>query len=270
MINKEEIEKIIDDLKLQISNHKIHASNLEKFTKSKADQEFLSYVNGHGGGYIKFLSLLVKKFDFKNIVELGNREGLSTLAIYDGMPSDSHFITIDIEKDQRYCPDAMFNDRRIKFIFGDVSNLSIFKNNIPMDIDFLFTDTIHHDFQLRDEWNIYQNLLADKALVAIDDININDKRKLFDEIDYLKWDLTNICHDSGWGLFLFERKAPLTREEKILSAYQASASIWYRKYNEVNNILDKHNSKKLIFKIKKFVHKYPIIHQISLFLRFKK
>lgn len=262
------LEKV-NYVKNNFNNYKIKDNNLYKFSQSKDDQEFLSYVNGRGGGYVKFLATLVKEFNFEKIVELGNREGLSTLAIFDALPINSEFITIDLIKDQRYCPEEMFKDRRVKFLFGDVCDLSIFGETLAMDIDFLFSDTIHHDFQLRDEWEIYQYLLADKALVAIDDININDKRRLFDEIDYLKWDLTDICHDSGWGLFLFERKNKLTKEERVLNVYKSAMKIWKRKFDEADLIVERYKNRKIKNIIKRFLLKHSFIHKASLILRGK-
>lgn len=201
---------------------------MEPRTVNHADDEFLSYVNGVGGHYVKFLALLVKKLRFKNIVELGNREGISTLAIYDQLPQDSRFSTIDILDDVRYCPDAMFDDKRVSFIIGDVCDIEVL-NKLQPDIDLLFSDTIHFDFQIRDEFSIYQHLLADTALVAIDDIHTNDKGIFWDQLTYDKWDLTELCHVSGWGLFLFKRKISTPQQDRWLKAVSAAASIWQRK-----------------------------------------
>jgi predicted O-methyltransferase YrrM len=264
-LNKMAVDSAIEKIKEKIPQHKIKDVNLSKFTNSEIDKEFLSYLNGVGGNYMKFVPLLIEELGLKNIVELGNREGLSTLAIYDNLPIDASFITIDIEKDQRYCPDSMFDDRRVKFIFGDDCDLEIFnslESGVPLNIDFLFSDTIHFDYQLRDEWNIYKYLLADNALVAIDDINLNDKRKLFDELKYDKWDLTEFCHISGWGLFLFQRKEQLSDAERLRKAYQESAKIWFRKYGECKIVLEKIEERKITNKLKKFIRKHSFLHKI--------
>lgn len=240
LLTKETVDSAIERVKRRLLQYQIKPENLSKFGESEPDREFLSYINGTGGAYMKFIPLLIQELKLQNIVELGNREGLSTLAIYDNLPSYSSFITVDVVKDQRYCPNCMFTDPRVTFIFGDVCDLGIFDclpSGIPTDIDFLFTDTIHFDFQLRDEWAIYKNLLADRALVAIDDINLNDKRKLFNELNYDKWDLTELCHTSGWGLFLFISTSSMSKEQKLLRAYQQSALIWKRKFYEA--IVDK-------------------------------
>jgi predicted O-methyltransferase YrrM len=263
-LTKEAVDCAIERVKQKLPQYQIKPKNLAKFGDSEVDKEFLSYINGVGGSYMKFVPLLIQELELHNIVELGNREGLSTLTIYDNLPQNASFITIDIVEDQRYCPDNMFTDHRVKFLLGDACDLAIFDSlpsGISTEIDFLFTDTIHFDYQLRDEWAIYQHLLADRALVAIDDINLNDKRKLFDELNYEKWDLTDLCHVSGWGLFLFERKEKLTREKRILTAYQASASIWRRKCAERDVVLNRIERMKLQTIARNFVHSHKCIHR---------
>jgi predicted O-methyltransferase YrrM len=261
MLDQVTVEKMIKKISYEVKNYKIREDLLYRFTEAKEDREFLSYINGVGGNYPKFLALLVKYFNFKNIVELGNREGLSTLCIYEGMSPESRFVSVDLVKDLRYCPEVMFTDPRVEFVYGDVCDLEIFRDKIMVDIDFLFTDTIHFDFQLRDEWSVYQHLLSDKSLVAIDDINTNDKRKLFDELQFKKWDLTEVCHVSGWGLFLFERKKPMSKEERILNAYKASAKIWRRKYLELEREKDAAEKRKIINKVIMFIRSNKILHE---------
>jgi predicted O-methyltransferase YrrM len=267
-LNQAELNAKIEELKKAAPSYQFKEANLAKFGTSEDQQVHLGYVrDGVGGFYPKFLAAMVKEFQFKNIVELGNEKGFSTLAMYDALPEDSSFITIDLLKDQRYCPDAMFTDPRVKFIFGDVSDLSIFKGHLPMDIDLLFTDTIHFNFQISDEFEIYQHLLADKAIVAIDDINLNDKRLFFDRMPYAKWDLTEVCHVSGWGLFLYERKEKLSIEERTLKAFQASAKIWYRKFLELETAKNEREERMVMNRLKKFVRHNPQIHKAVIAIR---
>lgn len=135
-------------------------------------------------------------------------------------------------KDLRYFPEVLNDEKRNIFaVYGDVFNLNIFKE-IPLDIDILFSDTIHYYEQIRDEFEIYQHLLSDIALVAIDDIHVNDKGRFFDEIEYAKWDLTQLCHHSGWGLFLFQRKKSLTKDERLEKAMMASIAVYQRRYQD--------------------------------------
>ncbi len=263
MLTKTTVDQALHEIEKEVRHSTISKKALVKFTDSKEDKRFFSYFNGSEDHYHKALPLIINKLHLKNILELGSREGISTLCMWDKLPTDSILTTIDIIRDQRYCPDEMFTDKQVKFIFGDVCDLSIFNGDIPYDIDFLFTDTIHYNFQVTDEFEMYQYLLADKALVAIDDIYVNDKSEFFKKAPYTKWDLTELYHRSGWGLFLYERKESLTKEERILKAYQASASIWRRKCEEHEATLERiHNRNPIvIFKngIKKITPLYNLL-----------
>lgn len=266
-----DLEKIITEIKSEINTFSFKPSNLNKFdTTKKSDTEYLAYVNGTGGSYVKFLALLTKKLQPKNIVELGNREGLSTMAFYDQLPSDAKFTTIDIIDDVRYCPTEMFSDPRVSFIKGDVGSLHVLEQ-VPDKIDILFTDTIHYYFQLKDEFEIYQHLLADTAIFAIDDIHLNDKGKFWEEVKFAKWDLTEVCHHSGWGLFLFKREKATTWEERWNEVLKTTSLIWERKYNKLQ-VKDQHTeNKKLINRLKNTLKKYPVVHQalIKIYYRIK-
>lgn len=266
-ITKENIERVIEEIKAELATFEISSKNLEKFgTVNELDDECLSCVNGAGGSYVKFLALLTKKFQFKNIVELGNQTGMSTLAIYDQLPQASTFTTIDIVEDIRYCPDRMKSDPRVAILIGDVCDVNIF-NKIPKNINLLFTDTIHFNFQIQDEFSIYQHLLADTAIVAVDDIHKNDKGIFWEGLDYEKWDLTELCHLSGWGLFLFKRKTQLTNEELWLKAVTASSQIWLRKYNELHTIQIAREQNTLKETLKRNLKKHPKIYKKVIALR---
>lgn len=263
-INPDNIDDIVNSVSDKVNEYQVSVKFLTKFSSSKIDQAFLSYLEGTSGigYYMKFLASIIKQLGLTNIVELGNREGMSTIAIYDSLPDNATFSTIDIVKDQRYCPDIMFKDPRVNFIFGDVSDIEIIKQ-IPMDIELLFSDTIHYNFQITDEFEVYQHFLADTALFAIDDIHLNDKGLFWDNIHYKKWDLTKICHTSGWGLFMYERKNKLSIDERKVLAYEAAAKIWKRKNDELEKKLDKtfiYKTKKIKDSLKKWIRLHPVIH----------
>jgi hypothetical protein len=237
---KKIIDHLIEDFNKNKDTLPVDEKFLSKFDMNKKEhRECLSYVRGVGGYYIPFLKYLVKSLKLKTVVELGNQTGMSTVALYDGVQANEtgSLYTVDIEKDQRFCPEIMFNDPRVHFLFGDVCSYDIIKQ-LPKNIDLLFTDTLHYDYQLRDEFEIYQYMLADTALIAIDDIRSNDKGRLFDEFAFAKWDLTELCHGSGWGLVLFERKNPLSDSEREEKLRESIMKVWERKYNRINSILE--------------------------------
>lgn len=255
------VDKLIETVKATAAEIVFSESALQKFsTASPIDREYLSYVEGHGGLYVKFLAKLIKELAPKNVVELGNREGLSTLAIYEYLPSNASFITIDILEDVRYCPDEMFRDSRVQFLIGDVISADTI-GQVPINIDFLFTDTVHYYQQLRDEFDVYQHLLADGALVAIDDIRLNDKGKFWEEIPYQKWDLTDICHDSGWGIFQYKQQEHLTDDERRIASFRAAAQIWERKHQALQAEFAHKQNRLLVSRIKRWIKSKPDLYK---------
>lgn len=260
-ITKEQVDKAIEEIKKEIKGFPISEKNLVKFTNSKIDQDFKSYIDGVGGYYHKFIPMVMEKLGLKNILELGNREGVSTLCIFDHLHDDMKLTTVDIIEDLRYCPPAFFSDKKVRIVTGDVIDLNIYQTELPKNVDFIFLDTIHYDFQATDEFEVYQHFLSDTALVAIDDTHVNDKGNFFDRITYPKWDLTELCHGSGWGLFLYQRRDDSTEEERLLKAYKASSKIWKRKYNELETIVGNSNKKKISKILRRILKKNPIIHK---------
>lgn len=262
-INKKIVDGLIKEFSLLKEKNCIDKKNLSKFDlQKKEDLLYFSFIDNKNQHYVTFLHFLIRKLNPDNVVELGNREGVSTLAMYDAIKkTGSSFYSIDIEKDQRYCPEHMFHDKQMRFLFGDVCSLDIIKK-LPKNIDILFTDTIHFDFQVRDEWEIYQHLLSDLALVAIDDINIHDKRKLFDEVQFSKWDLTELCHASGWGLFLFERKIPIEESVQSQRILEAIIRVWERKYSSLYQKMLEDKGNGFFGKIKYYAKKIKILYYV--------
>jgi len=183
------------------------------------DREHLGYLcnGGEAGAYNQWLTLLARHSGAGRIVELGNRYGVSTIALYCGLKNTQELISIDVVQDQRYLPDQVRNDSRVRLVYGDCLNLSIFglhNVTVPCNIDILWTDTVHCYSQLKDEFNVYEPLLSDEAIIAIDDINLNDKRRFFDEAPFAKFDFTRHCHVSGFGVLHYVRP-PENRGESI-------------------------------------------------------
>jgi hypothetical protein len=202
------------------------------------DVENLKYLvnGGEAGGYFHWLTLLAMHSNAKLIVELGNRYGSSTIALYHGLRSDQRLITVDSVKDQRYVPKKIFNDSRVKFVFGDCLDLNSYISSdepIPVNIDILWSDTVHYYEQISSEFYVYEPLLSDEALLVIDDIKLNDKGKFFRESPYKKYDLTDICHVSGFGVIHFVRPGKdrgMTEQERINLSILRAMDVWKRRY----------------------------------------
>jgi hypothetical protein len=115
-------------------------------------------------------------------------------------------------------------------------DLNSYSGSIPKEIDLFFTDTVHFYRQVKDEYDVYEPLLADGAFIMIDDINLKDKRKLFDELPFEKWDLTEWCHHNGFGLLRYKKTKDFGDPEK--AALLKSSEIAFRKFNSLKNELD--------------------------------
>ena len=202
------------------------------------DVENLKYLTqgGGAGGYFQWLTLLMQNSDAKLIVELGNRYGSSTLAIHHGLKKSQRLVTIDTEHDQRYVTPEVFKNPQIDFVFGDCVQLNSFLKagiQIPTDIDILWSDTIHYDEQVSAEFYVYEPLLADEALILVDDIHLNDKGKFFARMKYWKVDLAKECHGNGFGVIHYVRPANQranTKEERIQEAIIRSSQVYQKRW----------------------------------------
>lgn len=176
----------------------------------KSNQEFFGYYQDQpkgSGKYLYFMHLLTKHSDrFKNIVELGNREGLSTLAVATALSPGQHFMSIDIIKDLRFVPNNIRESPQITFLFGDCLSPGIV-DAVPKNIDMILFDTVHTYKQVSQEWNKYKPLLSDQAVVLIDDINFGDKWRVLSELGEECTVFENVfLHSSGFAVVVFTRK----------------------------------------------------------------
>ena len=119
-MNNTELEKIISDTQ---SNPYIIWNNSSLADWCRVDGEFSVYLFNRDGnhGYFSLLHNLTSKVD-GIIVELGNREGLGILSIYDALQPDSKFYTLDIVNDNRFIKNEIKNDPRVN-ILNDFNSL---------------------------------------------------------------------------------------------------------------------------------------------------
>jgi cephalosporin hydroxylase len=163
-----------------------------------------SLPHGKVCGYFTLIHNTIKELpDDAIIVELGNREGMSTLAIYDALKPNQKFYTIDIVKDLRILPKSFFEDDRVKIIYGDCTGSDIINLFEDDSIDFLFSDTIHYYDQINNEFKIYKNKMKNNSILYVDDIRLNDKGNFFTEWVGEKYDLDAWAHEYGFGCFKY-------------------------------------------------------------------
>ncbi len=186
------------------------------------DAESLGYIDSESEWYYGWLALAVRILTPRHVLELGSFRGGSAVCLFQELDAFSKLTSVDLIKDLRFCPPRMLHDPRVSFVLGNDLDLSIYEERVPLDIDFLFIDTVHSFHQISAEWAIYQHLLMDRALVVLDDIRLHDMGKFWEELRYQKLEATEHCHSSGFGAFIFEREVETDEECRLSKAWQAS------------------------------------------------
>ena len=160
-------------------------------------------------GYFSLLHNLTSNID-GTIVELGNREGLGILSIYDALQPNSEFYTLDIVDDVRFVNDKIKNDSRVHILndFDALNADRVEKTFDKKSISLIFLDTIHTYEQVTEEFKLWEPYMKDDCIMCIDDIRPSmpgrTKWKFHQELDYVnKYDVTEWAHnDTGFGVYL--------------------------------------------------------------------
>ena len=160
-------------------------------------------------GYFSLLHNLTSNIE-GTIVELGNREGLGILSIYDALSENSELYTLDIVDDVRFVNDKIKSDSRVH-ILNDFNSLDvdrIEKTFEKKSISMIFLDTIHTYEQVLEEFKLWEPYMKDDCVMLIDDIRPSmtgrTKWRFHTELDYTyKYDVTEWAHnDTGFGVYL--------------------------------------------------------------------
>ena len=95
-------------------------------------------------GYFSLLHNLTSNIE-GTIVELGNREGLGILSIYDALSENSQLYTLDIVDDVRFINNKIKSDSRVKILndFDALDSDRVSKTFEKKSISMIFLDTIH-------------------------------------------------------------------------------------------------------------------------------
>ena len=160
-------------------------------------------------GYFSLLHNLTSNIE-GTIVELGNREGLGILSIYDALSENSELYTLDIVDDVRFINDKIKSDSRVH-ILNDFNSLDadrIEKTFEKKSISMIFLDTIHTYEQVTQELELWGPYMKDDCVILVDDICDyvpgNTKWKFHKEyIVSHKYDVTEWAHNpTGFGVYI--------------------------------------------------------------------
>ena len=160
-------------------------------------------------GYFSLLHNLTSNIE-GTIVELGNREGLGILSIYDALSEKSELFTLDIVDDVRFINDNIKSDSRVHILndFNSLDANRIEKTFEKKSISMIFLDTIHTYEQVSLEFKLWEPYMKDDCVMLIDDIRDympgRTKWRFHTELDYTyKYDVTEWAHnDTGYGVYL--------------------------------------------------------------------
>ena len=160
-------------------------------------------------GYFSLLHNLTSNIE-GTIVELGNREGLGILSIYDALSANSELYTLDIVDDVRFINDKIKSDSRVH-IQNDFNSLDVDRIENTFEkksISMIFLDTIHTYEQVTQEFKLWEPYMKEDCVMLIDDIRDympgRTKWRFHTELDYTyKYDVTEWAHnDTGYGVYL--------------------------------------------------------------------
>ena len=160
-------------------------------------------------GYFSLLHNLTSNIE-GTIVELGNREGLGILSIYDALSENSELYTLDIVDDVRFINDKIKSDSRVKILndFDALDSDRVSKTFEKKSISMIFLDTIHTYEQVLAEFQLWEPYMEDDCVMLIDDIRPSmegrTKWRFHKELNYTyKYDVTEWAHnDTGFGVYL--------------------------------------------------------------------
>ena len=207
-MNNTTLEKIISDTQ---SSPYIKWNDETLTGIIKNNSEFSGYLFNKDGnhGYFSLLHNLSSNIE-GTIVELGNREGLGILSIYDALSENSKFYTLDIVDDVRFINTKIKSDSRVHILndFNSLDSDRIKNTFVEKSISMIFLDTIHTYEQVTQELELWGPFMKDDCVILVDDICDyvpgNTKWKFHKEyIVSHKYDVTEWAHNpTGFGVYI--------------------------------------------------------------------
>ena len=207
-MNNIDLEKIISDTQ---TDPYIKWNNSSLADWVRINSEFSVYLFNRDGnhGYFSLLHNLSSNIE-GTIVELGNREGLGIISIYDALSENSELYTLDIVDDVRFIKDEIKNDPRVHILndFNSLDSNRVEKTFEKKSISMIFLDTIHTYEQVTQEFKLWEPYMKDDCVMLVDDIRDympgRTKWRFHTELEYAyKYDVTEWAHnDTGYGVYL--------------------------------------------------------------------
>ena len=202
------LEKIIKDTESNPYIQWKDETNLEKIINDPVYSTYL-FNKDKNHGYFSLLNNLVSAID-GIVVEVGNREGLGIISMYDALKENQKLYSTDIINDIRFVPTKISEDPRVHILndFNSLDEERVALEFEPKSISLAFFDTVHTYEQISEEYKIWEPYLKDDCVILIDDIrdvqSDRTKWKFHQELDWNnKYDVTEWAHNpSGFGVYL--------------------------------------------------------------------
>ena len=207
-MNNSTLEQIISDT--QISPYiKWNDESLADLIRYDNVYNVFIFNKDGNHGYFSLMHNLTSNIE-GTIVELGNREGLGILSIYDALSENSELYSLDIVDDVRFINDKIKSDSRVHILnnFNSLDADRIEKTFEKKSISMIFLDTIHTYEQVTQEFKLWEPYMRDDCVMLVDDIRDympgRTKWRFHTELDYTyKYDVTEWAHnDTGYGVYL--------------------------------------------------------------------
>jgi predicted O-methyltransferase YrrM len=115
------------------------------------------------------------------------------------LDEDATLISVDLEERASELAHQA-TDPRLRAVVGNDLNLGIYDGIDPTGIDFLFVDTDHTCEQATKEWKLYRPLLSENAIMAFDDIAMNDMGLFWEGLTSAKLATGKKYHYTGFGV----------------------------------------------------------------------
>lgn len=148
--------------------------------------------------YYKWLGAYCRKFQPRQIIELGGAWGTAAIVMASETDGKVYSITLPEEKAFAY---VKKNYPNLTKIIGDDLNLNSWPKDLDLSqTDFWFIDSLHTEKQLKAELELYKPFFKKGAIIAFDDIHLPELFPVWLDLPYLKLDISHLHIPTGWGL----------------------------------------------------------------------
>src|SRR6266404_4160971 len=98
MLSQQEVTALLAKIRIEIEQGQYQLP-MRLLRLAQNDETVMPFVRGRGGYNYQFFAMFTRYFQPKNILELGNLHGVSTVMIFSELLPGAKLTSVDIEKD---------------------------------------------------------------------------------------------------------------------------------------------------------------------------